>query len=155
MMYRTSTRKPETVCSSETMIITQKTTRRYNPEENSNLLFFIVNIIIIIIIILLLLLLLLLLLGDPSSSVSIVSGYGPHNRTIEVQSLAEGKGFFVQPLCPHRLWGPPSLLYNGYRGVLSPGVKLGRGMTLTTHTRLVPRYRMSRSYTSSPPQAPS
>jgi hypothetical protein len=26
-----------------------------------------------------------------------------------------------------RLWGPPSLLYNGYRGVLSPGVKARPG----------------------------
>jgi hypothetical protein len=36
-------------------------------------------------------------------------------------------------------------------GVLSPGLKHGRGMTLTTHPHLVPRSRMSRSYTSSPP----
>jgi hypothetical protein len=26
------------------------------------------------------------------------------------------KGFYLEPLCPDRLWGPPSLLYNGYRG---------------------------------------
>jgi hypothetical protein len=36
-------------------------------------------------------------------------------------------------------------------GVLSPGVKRGRGMTLTTHPHLVPRLSMSRSCTSSPP----
>jgi hypothetical protein len=30
--------------------------------------------------------------------------------------------FFLWPLCPDRLWGPPSLLYNGYRGVLSSEV---------------------------------
>jgi hypothetical protein len=34
--------------------------------------------------------------------------------------------------------------------VLSPGVKRGRGVTLTTHPHLVPRSWMSRSYTSSP-----
>jgi hypothetical protein len=34
--------------------------------------------------------------------------------------------------------------------VLSPVVKRGRGVTLTTHPDLVPRSRMSRSYTSSP-----
>jgi hypothetical protein len=42
----------------------------------------------------------------------------------------------ILPLCPDQLWGPPSLLYNGYcwgGGVLSPGVRLGRGVTLTTH----------------------
>jgi hypothetical protein len=38
-------------------------------------------------------------------------------------------------------------------GVLSPGVKRGRGVTLTTHPHLVPRSWMSRSYTSSPPSA--
>jgi hypothetical protein len=35
-------------------------------------------------------------------------------------------------------------------GVLSPGVKRGQGVTLTIHPPLVPRSRMSRSYTSSP-----
>jgi hypothetical protein len=37
-------------------------------------------------------------------------------------------------------------------GVLSPGVKCGQGVTLTTHPHLVPRSRMSSSYTSSPPK---
>jgi hypothetical protein len=39
-------------------------------------------------------------------------------------------------------------------GVLSTGVKRGRGVTLTIH-HLVTRSGMSRSYTSSPPLAPS
>jgi hypothetical protein len=51
-------------------------------------------------------------------------------------------------LCPYRLWGPPSLLCNGYRGPL-PGEERGRCVTLTTHTHLRPRSRMSGSYTSS------
>jgi hypothetical protein len=38
-------------------------------------------------------------------------------------------------------------------GVLSPGLKRGRGVTLTTHPHQVPRSWMSRSYTSSPPIA--
>jgi hypothetical protein len=38
-------------------------------------------------------------------------------------------------------------------GVLSPGVKRGRGATLTTHPHLVPRSRMSTSYAFSPPSA--
>jgi hypothetical protein len=54
-------------------------------------------------------------LDEPGSSVSIVSGLGLDDRVIEVRSPAETKGFFVQPLSPDRLWGPPSLLYNGYR----------------------------------------
>jgi hypothetical protein len=36
--------------------------------------------------------------------------------------------------------------------VLSPGLKCGRGVTLTTHPHLLPRSRMSRSYTSSLPK---
>jgi hypothetical protein len=39
-------------------------------------------------------------------------------------------------------------------GVLSAGLKRGRGVTLTTHPRLMPMSGMSRSYTS-PPKAPS
>jgi hypothetical protein len=35
-------------------------------------------------------------------------------------------------------------------GILSPGLKCGRGVTLTTHPYLMPRSRMSRCYTSSP-----
>jgi hypothetical protein len=38
-------------------------------------------------------------------------------------------------------------------GILSPGVKRGRGVMLTTHPHLVLRLRMSRAYTSSPPCA--
>jgi hypothetical protein len=38
--------------------------------------------------------------------------------------------------CPDRSWGPPSLLFNGYR--VFPGVKSGRGVTLTPHPLLVP-----------------
>jgi hypothetical protein len=34
------------------------------------------------------------------SSISIVSSYGLDDRTIEVQSPAEVKGFFLYPLCP-------------------------------------------------------
>jgi hypothetical protein len=38
-------------------------------------------------------------------------------------------------------------------GVLSPGVKRGRSVTLTTHPHLVPRLRMIMRYISSPPSA--
>jgi hypothetical protein len=43
--------------------------------------------------------------------------------------------YFYMPklLCPDRLWGLPSLLYNGSRRVLSPGAKSCRGVTLTTY----------------------
>jgi hypothetical protein len=53
---------------------------------------------------------------EPGSSVSIVSVYGLDDRAIEVRSQAEAKEFFLSPLCPDRLWGQPSFLYNGYRG---------------------------------------
>ena len=45
--------------------------------------------------------------------------------------------------CLDRPWGPPSLLYNGYR--LFPGVKYGRGVLLTTHPLLVSRSWKSRA----------
>jgi hypothetical protein len=49
----------------------------------------------------------------------------------------------LEPTQPPVQWVP---------GVLSPGVKRGRDVTLTTHPHLVPRSRRSRSYTSSPPR---
>jgi len=45
--------------------------------------------------------------------------------------------------CPDRPWGPPSLLYNGYR--VFPGVKSGRGVKLTPHPLLVPQSRKIRA----------
>jgi hypothetical protein len=57
----------------------------------------------------------------PGSSVSIVSGYGLDDRATEIRFPAEAKGFFLYALCPDRLCGPPSLLYNGYRGSFPRG----------------------------------
>jgi hypothetical protein len=72
------------------------------------------------------------------SSVSIMSGYGLNDRAIEVRFPAGAKDFssslYVQTGSgahqPPVQWVP---------GVLSPGVKRGRGVTLTTHPHLVPR----------------
>jgi hypothetical protein len=52
------------------------------------------------------------MLRSRGSSVSIVSDYGLDDRH---SILDRGGGFFLSPLLPDRLWGPPSLLYNGYR----------------------------------------
>jgi hypothetical protein len=62
----------------------------------------------------------------PYSSGSIVSDYRLDDRSIGVRFPAGAKNF-SSSLCPDRLWGPPSLLYNGYRGVLSPGVRARPG----------------------------
>jgi hypothetical protein len=76
--------------------------------------------------------------GEPGSSVSIVPVYGLDDRAIEVRSPAEAKGFFLKPLCPERLWGPPSLLYNGYRGPM-PGAKARPGRDPDHSPHIVPR----------------
>jgi hypothetical protein len=84
------------------------------------------------------------------NSVGIVSGKRLDYRAIEVRSPAEAKGFFFYPLCPDRLWGPPSLLYNGCRGPF-PRAKARPGRNADhSPPHLVPRSRMSRCYTSSP-----
>jgi hypothetical protein len=49
------------------------------------------------------------------SSDRIMSDYGLDDRAIGVRSRAEAKGFFLQHLCPDRLWGPLSLLSSGYQ----------------------------------------
>jgi hypothetical protein len=79
-----------------------------------------------------------------------VSDYWLDDRAIGVRSPAGAKDFSsvsrpaLGPTKPPVQWVP---------GVLSPGLKRGRGVTLTTHPHLVPRSSMSRSYTSSPPSA--
>ena len=59
-----------------------------------------------------------------------------------------------QILCtrPDRPWGPPSLLYNGYR-VSFPGVKRP-GRDVDHPPLLAPRLKKGYSYTSTPPLAP-
>jgi drug/metabolite transporter (DMT)-like permease len=76
-----------------------------------------------------------------------VSGYGLDDWVIKVRFPAEARDFSSNP-CPDQLWGPPSLLYNAYQGVLSLGLKHSWGVMLTTQPHLVSR--KSRSYTSSP-----
>jgi hypothetical protein len=63
--------------------------------------------------------------------------------------LRQGQIFLLAPAFRLAL-GPTQHPIQWVPGVLSPGVKRGRGVTLTTHPHLVPRLRMSRSYTSSP-----
>jgi hypothetical protein len=49
--------------------------------------------------------------------------------------------------------GPTQPPVQSVPGVLSPGVKRGQGVMLTTHPHLVQRLWMSRSYSFSPPSA--
>jgi hypothetical protein len=49
------------------------------------------------------------------SSGSIVSDYELDYLAIGVRFPAETNDFSSNLLCPDRFWGPPSLLYNGYR----------------------------------------
>jgi len=48
----------------------------------------------------------------------------------------------------HKPWGPNIILYNGYQDF--PGVKSGRGMTLTPHKLLMPWSRKSKTITTRP-----
>jgi hypothetical protein len=88
--------------------------------------------------------------GSRGSSGSIVSDYGLDNRAIGVRSPAGAKDLasFSRPAL-----GPTQPPVQWVPGVLSPGLKRGRSVTLTTRPHLVPRLRMSRSYTSSPPSS--
>jgi hypothetical protein len=76
-----------------------------------------------------------------------VSDYGLDDRAIGVRSPA-GENDFSSSLCVQRpALGPTQPPVQWVPGVLSPGVK-----ALTTHPHLVPRSRMSRGHTSSPPK---
>jgi hypothetical protein len=66
-----------------------------------------------------------------------------------------GRGERIFPLASvsRPALGPTQPPVQWVPGVLSPGLKRGRGVTLTTPPHPVPRSRMSRSYTSSPSSA--
>jgi hypothetical protein len=66
------------------------------------------------------------------SSVSIVSGYGLDDRAIGVRSPAEAKDFSFN-LCVRTGSGAHPAFYPMGTAGPFPGVKRGRGVTLTTH----------------------
>jgi hypothetical protein len=68
-------------------------------------------------------------MGARGTSVSIVSGYALDDLAIEVRSPAEARPVL----------GPTQSLVQRVLGVLSPGIKRARGVTLNTHPHLVPR----------------
>jgi hypothetical protein len=71
-----------------------------------------------------------------------LTGFDPRQRQ-RIFPLASASRPALGPIQPPVQWVP---------GVLSPGVKRGRGVMLTTRPHLVPKLRMSRSYISSHPK---
>jgi len=65
-----------------------------------------------------------------SSVVGLTIGYGLDGQG------SNPSGHEIFRTYPDGPWGQPSLLYNGYR--VFPGVKSGRGVTLTPHPHVVP-----------------
>jgi hypothetical protein len=55
------------------------------------------------------------------SVVGIATGYGLNDRGVGVRVPVVSR-IFSSPRRPDRIWGPPNLVSNGYRG-MSPGVK--------------------------------
>jgi hypothetical protein len=78
-------------------------------------------------------------LGSRDSVIGIATGYGRDDGGVGVR-IPVGSRIFSSKSRPDRLWCPPSLLSNRYRGLLFPGSS-GRGVKLTTHLQLVPRSR--------------
>jgi hypothetical protein len=89
---------------------------------------------------------------DPGSSASSV--WLQDGRPGDRGSIP-GRGERIFPVaCVSRLsLGPTQPPIQWVPEVLSPGLKHGQGVTLTTHPHLVPKSRMSMSYTSSPSSA--
>jgi hypothetical protein len=83
--------------------------------------------------------------GSRGSSVSIVSNYGLDDRAIVVRSPTGAKDFSSSLGVQTGSGANPA-------SCPFPRAKRRRGVTLTTHSHLVPRSKMSRSHISSPPK---
>jgi hypothetical protein len=79
------------------------------------------------------------------SSVSIVSDYG-------LDDWGSRQRIFPLLSAFRSALGPTQSPVQWVPWVLSPGVKRGRGVMLTTHPHLVPRLRISRSFSSCHPK---
>jgi hypothetical protein len=89
-------------------------------------------------------------LQEPGSLLSIVSDYVLDDWAIGVRPPAGIKDFSSNLCVQTGSEAHPASCKMGTVGPF-PGAKRGLGVTLTTYPYLVPRSRMSRSYTSSPP----
>jgi hypothetical protein len=88
----------------------------------------------------------------PGSSVSIVSDYGLNDRAIEVRSPAEAMDFSSSLCVQTGSAAHPAFCTMGTEGPF-PGGKARPGRDADHSPHLVPRSRMSRSYTSFLPSA--
>jgi hypothetical protein len=88
---------------------------------------------------------------EPDNSLGVVSVYGLDDRG---SIPGRDERFIPLTSVSRPALGPTQPPVHWVPGVLSPGVKRGRGVTLITHLLLAQRSRMSRSYIFSPPQAP-
>jgi hypothetical protein len=87
--------------------------------------------------------------GSQISSGSIVSDYGLDDRAMGFDPR-QGQRIFLLSYVSRPAPGPTQAPLQWVPGVLSPGIKRGRGVMLTTQPYLVPRLGMSRSYTPVP-----
>jgi hypothetical protein len=99
---------------------------------------------------------LIILMAIPAAIIRLLGGvvgiatvYGLDDRGVGVR-VPVGSRIFSSPSCPDRLWGPPNLLPNEYRGFFPRGKAGGRGVKLTTHLKLLPRSRKCGSIHHSP-----
>jgi hypothetical protein len=81
-----------------------------------------------------------------------VSDYGLDDRAIGVRSPAGAKDFSSNLCVQTGSEAHPDSCTMGTGGPFA-GAKRARGVTLTAHSHLLPRSRVSRSYRSSPPSA--
>jgi len=84
------------------------------------------------------------------SSIGAYSNYATQGKSKESWFYSRhGQDCYLLQKLPDRLWGPPSLLFSWYRGLV-PRTNIDRAVKSTTHLHLFPRLRISGAIFHSP-----
>jgi hypothetical protein len=77
----------------------------------------VIIVVVVVVVVVIIIIIIIIIIISRDSSVGIATDYGTDDQMIGVRFPAGAEDFSLQTPRPDRLWGPPSLLSNGYRAL--------------------------------------